>query len=273
VTARFAFGENWESFLRELDDDRIEEAKRELRDVFGENGLRDRTFLDAGCGSGLFSLAAHRLGASRVVSFDYDEDSVACCRRLRDEDDASPREWAVVQGDLLDTDFIGSLGRFDCVYCWGVAHHTGSMWDAIDNAAAAVAPRGRLCLGIYNEVAPDEALYDSVLSTRIKRVYNRLPGPAQALAVRGYGLTHLSIRTLLSREDPRTYLERYRRERGMEYWHDIRDWLGGLPFEYATPAAVENHITDAETFEHVRTEVPADLPTAVNTYVFDRNPE
>jgi 2-polyprenyl-3-methyl-5-hydroxy-6-metoxy-1,4-benzoquinol methylase len=273
VTARFAFGENWESFLQELDDERIEQAERELQDVFGENGLRGRTFLDAGCGSGLFSLAAHRLGASRVVSFDYDEDSVACCRRLRDEDDASPRKWAVVQGDLLDTDFMGSLGRFDRVYCWGVAHHTGSMWDAIDNAAAAVAPGGRLCLGIYNEVAPDEALYDSVLSTRIKRVYNRLPVPAQELAVRSYGLTHLSIRTLLSREDPRTYLERYRRERGMEYWHDIRDWLGGLPFEYATPAAVENHITDAETFEHVRTEVPADLPTAVNTYVFDRKSE
>jgi hypothetical protein len=134
-------------------------------------------------------------------------------------------------------------------------------------------PGGRVCLGIYNEVTPDEAVYDSVLATRIKQTYNRLPEAAQSLAVRGYAAAHLSIRTLLTREDPRTYVKNYRQERGMEYWHDVRDWLGGLPFEYATPAAVESHVTDADTFEHVRTETPANLPTAVNTFIFDKHAE
>ncbi len=80
--ARFDFGDNWTRFLELLDDRRIGEAEASLRDMLGIADLRDRSFLDIGCGSGLFSLAARRLGA-KVRSFDFDAQSVACARELK----------------------------------------------------------------------------------------------------------------------------------------------------------------------------------------------
>ncbi len=45
--------------------------------------LAGNSFLDVGSGSGLFSLAAMRLGADRVHSFDYDPQSVGCTKELK----------------------------------------------------------------------------------------------------------------------------------------------------------------------------------------------
>jgi 2-polyprenyl-3-methyl-5-hydroxy-6-metoxy-1,4-benzoquinol methylase len=144
---RFAFGANWSAFLRVLDDERIQEAQRSLRDMLGRGDLDGLTFLDAGCGSGLFSLAAVRLGARRVRSFDYDPRSVECTLQLRRRY-APGAEWTVEQGDALDGDYVRSLGRFDVVYSWGVLHHTGNMWMALDNVAGTVTDGGRLFIAI-----------------------------------------------------------------------------------------------------------------------------
>ena len=78
---RFQFGENWRRFLGVLDESRIAAAEDSLRKAFAGEDLAGRTFLDAGSGSGLFSLAARRLGA-RVQSFDFDPQSVACTLEL-----------------------------------------------------------------------------------------------------------------------------------------------------------------------------------------------
>lgn len=79
---RFAFGENWRRFLETLSEERVREAGRSLREMLEMPSLSGLSFLDVGCGSGLFSLAARRLGA-RVRSFDYDPASVACALELR----------------------------------------------------------------------------------------------------------------------------------------------------------------------------------------------
>src|SRR5688500_6236715 len=71
-SARFPFGRNWASFLGVLTEARIQEAERSLRAMLGAERLAGAAFLDAGSGSGLFSLAAMRLGARRVHSFDFD---------------------------------------------------------------------------------------------------------------------------------------------------------------------------------------------------------
>lgn len=147
---RFEFGKNWTSFLAHVDARRIEVAEQSMASLLGSDRLAGHRFLDVGCGSGLFSLAARRLGAS-VVSFDFDEGSVACAGELRrrffPDDDA----WTVLSGSALDREFLASLGRFDVVYAWGVLHHTGRLWEAVDNVAAAVAPEGtaRLAPGDY----------------------------------------------------------------------------------------------------------------------------
>lgn len=79
---RFEFGANWTSFLQTLDSDRIYQAELSLREKLKVTELTGKTFIDIGSGSGLFSLAARRLGG-KVFSFDFDPKSVACTRELK----------------------------------------------------------------------------------------------------------------------------------------------------------------------------------------------
>ena len=127
---RFGFGDNWNSFLRVVNDERIEAAAASLAEMLGTHDLNGRRFLDAGSGSGLFSLAARQLGAT-VYSFDYDRQSVACTAELRRRYFPDDADWIVQEGSVLDTAFLDTLGVFDVVYSWGVLHHTGALWQAI----------------------------------------------------------------------------------------------------------------------------------------------
>ena len=170
---RFEFGQNWSRFLAILDDTRIEAAVQSLRAMLGVERLDGARFLDLGSGSGLFSLAARRLGA-RVHSFDYDARSVACTRELKRRYFADDPAWVVEAGSVLDRDYLGSLGRFDVVYAWGVLHHTGALWNALDNVVGLVGEGGRLYVAIYNDQGGASRRW-----TMVKRIYNGSPRVVQ----------------------------------------------------------------------------------------------
>ena len=174
---RFEFGKNWAWFLQTLNDDKIADAVASLRDMLGTDSLANKTFLDIGSGSGLFSLAARKLGA-RVFSFDYDPNSVGCTQELRQRYFPDDEQWVVESGSALDADYIDSLGKFDVVYSWGVLHHTGDMWTALANAATPVKTDGKLFIAIYNDQGTA-----SVRWTKTKRLYNRLPKGLRFLVV------------------------------------------------------------------------------------------
>ena len=82
TSLRFAFGMNWNKFISELNSERIRIAEQSLQEMLGVQDLNNKAFVDVGCGSGLFSLAARRLGA-RVYSFDRDSQSIACAHQLK----------------------------------------------------------------------------------------------------------------------------------------------------------------------------------------------
>ena len=187
-------------------------------------------------GSGLFSLAATRLGADHVHSFDYDEQSVGATALLKEQHNPDAA-WTIERGDVTSADYMASLGQFNIVYAWGVLHHTGAMWQAMENAAARVAPGGLFFVAIYNEQGRTSKRWRA-----IKRLYNRLPGavrvPYAIVVMLPAELRRLGGATLRGR--PWSYVAGWTRTRarGMSRWHDLLDWVGGYPFEVAKPEEV-----------------------------------
>ena len=234
---RFAFGANWQNFLSVLNEERIAEATRSLQAMMELEHLAGKSFIDVGCGSGLFSLAARRLGG-RVHSFDYDADSVSCAQDLKNNHFPDDEDWTIEHGSVLDKSFIKELRAFDVVYSWGVLHHTGDMWNAIESVCGLVKPGGVLFLSIYN----DQGRW-SVRWRQVKRWYNALPRLARTPYVALVALP-FELRALIAfsvRLRPDLYLRRwthYKESRGMSRWHDWVDWVGGYPYEVARPEDV-----------------------------------
>ncbi|HYM46845.1 MAG TPA: class I SAM-dependent methyltransferase [Burkholderiaceae bacterium] len=231
---RFEFGKNWSRFLAGLDELRIAEAERSLKDMLDVTDLISRSFLDIGSGSGLFSLAARRLGA-QVRSFDYDPQSVACTRELRQRYFPGDEQWTVEEGSALDADYMRALGQFDVAYSWGVLHHTGAMWRALDNARLPVAPGGKLVVAIYNDMG-----WRSTAWRGLKRAYNAAPRPLRlpfVFLIVAVGQTKAGLQALLTGRFSgfvRSWTH-YNDKRGMSRWYDAIDWIGGYPYEVATP--------------------------------------
>ncbi len=226
---RFEFGKNWRNFLSVLDDGRIHEAEAPIETMLGS--VEGKDFLDVGCGSGLFSLAVCRLGARRVHSLDYDPRSVECAQELRRRYVPGSDSWTIQQGSVLDTGYLDSLGTWAIVYSWGVLHHTGNMWAALQNVSSLVCPGGVLWISIYN------ASRTSPLWASVKSFYNR--GRWQRLAVSAVLIPYLASRAtagdlVVRHQGVIRGFREYRRRRGMSRFHDWIDWLGGFPYEVAS---------------------------------------
>ncbi len=232
--SRFEFGKNWKAFLSTVDESRIASAAESLSRMLSPRSLAGRTFLDIGCGSGLSSLAAQRLGA-RVTSFDFDVDSVACSRELKRRYGRDQPVWTIDSGSALDEAYLEKLGTFDFVYAWGVLHHTGQMWRGIDLAARRVTDGGVLLIAIYND--------QGAASRRwrwIKRTYQGLPGAGRTVlvaTVAAWYESKFAAARLLACRNPLPFSDwrLKHRDRGMSVWHDWVDWVGGWPFEVARP--------------------------------------
>lgn len=239
---RFGFGANWARFLLLVNEKRILSAEESLQDMIGTASLAGRSFLDIGCGSGLFSLAARRLGA-RVHSFDFDPQSVACARELKRRYLPDDESWTIEQGSVLDRGYLARLGRFDIVYSWGVLHHTGAMWTAIENAISCTTrENGALLIAIYNDQG-----WKSHAWWFAKRLYNALPrfvrGAFAAASYAAAKFVTFAKRTF--RAGPVAAMRSLRSEvgvRGMDAKRDWLDWIGGFPYEFVSLATLESYL-------------------------------
>ena len=197
--------------------------------------LSGKRFMDIGSGSGLFSLAARRLGAS-VCSVDYDPHSVACTSELRRRffGDQDP-SWEIHEGSALDPAFLARLGKADILYSWGVLHHTGSMWQALANVEPLVADEGWLFVSIYNDQGTPSRRW-----LKVKKMYNAAPAGLR-WAVLFPAFVHMWWVPILKstlRGQPLAPFREYKQRRGMSLWTDVVDWVGGYPFEVAKPEEI-----------------------------------
>jgi len=232
---RFEFGTNWQQFLSTIDDDRIAQAERSLINYLGIDNLAGKTFLDIGCGSGLFSLAAMRLRAKQVHSFDFDPRSVACGLELKRRYFPNTSHWVLETGSALDTTYLEKLGQWDIVYSWGVLHHTGDMWIALGNVLPLVKEGGTLFISIYNDQGGASQRWHMVKAAYNKQLL------AKWLIVSifvPFFIARGALADLLRGKNPIRRYRGYRKNRGMSITHDWFDWLGGYPFEVAKPEQV-----------------------------------
>ncbi|NQV31561.1 MAG: class I SAM-dependent methyltransferase [Phycisphaeraceae bacterium] len=227
-TVSFSFGENWKDYLTTVSEEDITCSKRDIQEWLGTDFVAEKEIIDIGSGSGIHSLSFYMLGAKTLDSFDYDEHSVEATKTLWTQS-KSPKHWRVSHGSILDDDYVMSLKKYDLVYSWGVLHHTGSMWKALENAFGRVKPGGKIWISLYTKgphYAEDLAL---------KRKYNMASSCGKQWMVK-----IRIIRKMFSRlfrfKNPLAWNKN--RGRGMNVYHDIVDWLGGLPYEVASPDEV-----------------------------------
>ncbi|MEA2944030.1 MAG: hypothetical protein QOD09_4559 [Bradyrhizobium sp.] len=259
----FEFGENWKNYSKTIDQKRIDSAIEGVRKLF-PGGLTGKTFLDIGCGSGLHSLAALLLGAASVTAIDIDENSVTTTRELLAK--YAPGSNWTVQISSVFAAAPDTFGTFDVVYSWGVLHHTGDMWRAIECASRLVNPGGQFAIAIYSATG-----YDAMWKME-KKFYSRASRPIQWGIRQVFMAAFLAATTLLG-GNPISYLRNYSEGRGMNFSHDAHDWLGGYPYQAATVMEIRDRVGKMGFTEERSFLLPASsglFGSGCNEFVFQR---
>ncbi len=223
----FSFGKNWNEFVKKgISEEQINTATSHLLKFLGTDNLQDKTFLDIGCGSGLHSLCALLSGAKTVTSFDVDENSITATNEIKKLTNQT-YNWKITKGSILDEKFVNSLPQYDVVYSWGVLHHTGKMWEAIKNCIPLIKNGGIFYLALYTT---DKK---SNFWLKIKKRYNNANYFSKKIIEAWYLIRYFFLPHILRLKNPIKHIKNYKKNRGMSFYTDVKDWLGGYPFEHA----------------------------------------
>jgi 2-polyprenyl-6-hydroxyphenyl methylase/3-demethylubiquinone-9 3-methyltransferase len=258
---KFSFGENWKSFSdKALTDKRIREARHAFAELTNGIELKNKKFMDIGFGQGLALFLCAEYGAL-AHGIDIDpicNDAITSTHRFF----ASLSRPITQVASILDEKFVDdqqALGGYDVVHSWGVLHHTGDMKRAFKNIARLVKPGGYLMIAIYNKS------WTSPIWKAVKIIYNQVPSLLQ------YAMVWVLYLLNFLREP---FLKKKRNiasSRGMELFHEIRDWLGGYPYEYATREEVLRAFAE-HGFVKVKV-IPSVGWTGCNQFVLCRSDE
>lgn len=229
----FDFGINWKNYSENINEQSIKIAKTSLETYFKSNQIKDKNFIDIGCGSGLFSIAALRLGFKKVISVDIDPICVSVTENNINKY-WKENNWNCYVKSVFELN-KHDIGDFDVVYSWGVLHHTGAMYDAIDNAIKLIKPDGQMLVGLYQKttLCPFWVIE--------KKLYSSAPALIQKFIMKIFLGLYAAI-TYLKGKKQNKVISNYSRNRGMDYYIDLHDWLGGFPYESISPNNFKKYI-------------------------------
>lgn len=237
---RFEFGSNWHNFVeKRFSQERVSTSRDHLLNFLGVDDLKGKTFLDIGCGSGLHSLAAWQSGATQIFSFDYDLNSVKSTELLKDHAGA-PANWQLSHGSVLDPAFMASFEPVDIVYSWGVLHHTGDVWRAIENAATRVKPGGQFYIALYSADVHVNPSAEFWLDLKLR--YNASSIIGKRVIELWYIWRFNLRRRIWNLPKLMKHIRTYKAQRGMSFYTDVRDWVGGWPMQFCRDAEVTKRV-------------------------------
>ena len=205
------------------------------------DNLKGKTFMDVGCGSGIASLCASRMGAKKIIGFDRDKHCIECSNYLRSKE-SNPNNWEVHYGSALDNKFLSKFPKVDVVYAFGVLHHTGNLWKAIENCASKVKKGGFFYFTVLNKKI---GLRGSKNQLKLKQLYNLSPKIFKSTLEYALIVNFFLKNWLLFRNPHKIIREQEKStlSRGMTFRTGIIDWLGSVPYEFARPQEVFDFCT------------------------------
>ena len=248
-------------------DSNYDVAKQELLEFIPGSTLKNKRFLDAGSGIGLYSLVASELEPSQIVSFDYDLEMVSMTNQIK-KLAKNKVPWDVFHGSITDYEFLKTLEHFDYIYCWGVVHHTGEMWKSIENIIKLVKNDGYIYFGIYNDASAfgfwdDRRFGSSQMWRSIKKFLHHSPPFIKSSVL----LFSKFFYWLISNTE--FIFGKYKfkdfKERGMDSSLSIEDWLFGYPYEYAS---IDEVFLFMKSNGFVLEKIKSNLGLRTNHYLF-----
>lgn len=223
----YEFGKNWLEYSKLIDTARLDQVSSELARLLNIKNLNGKKVLDIGCGSGVHEIGFYMLGCRDLIAIDYDKNSIIATKQTLAKF-CPESDFKVLQGDILSEESL-SLGKFDIVYSWGVLHHTGNLVEAIRNASSLVADKGHLAIALYRKT-----LMCGLWKIE-KRIYSKLPKLLQLIVEFIYIFFFALALLITKRVSIFQYIHNYSFKRGMSFITDVRDWLGGYPYESISP--------------------------------------
>lgn len=261
---QFDFGQNWLDFSQKvLNPEKVQQAKQDFSDLLNNINIKGKSFLDIGFGQGLSLFSAAEKGTK---SFGNDINP-KCTEVLRNNISYYPKlnisDITVVTGSILNSSVIDQLVkkspnglRYDIVHSWGVLHHTGNMKKAIQNAASLVKPGGYFIIAIYN------CHWTSPLWKVIKRFYCNSSESIKKLMIYTFYPIIWIFKYLVTGQNPKM------QSRGMDFYYNVIDWIGGYPYEYADTRSIQTFLTKLG-FSSLKT-IRSSVPTGCNEYIFKK---
>lgn len=249
----FLFGKNWQNFSKfALNEDKVDQGRKAFQELFGDISFKGKKFLDIGFGQGL---AIHFAGESGAECMGIDIDSENL-KAIKETNRFFKLELPQVKiQSILEEPFVEEhRQQFDIVHSWGVLHHTGDMERALEHAAQLVKPGGIFVMAIYNRH------WSSLAWWWIKKIYNMSPEWMKGLMISVFYPIIYFAKWLVTKKNPKDKL------RGMDFYYDVIDWVGGFPYEYASLEEITNKI-EQKGFICKKT-IPANVPTGCNEFLF-----